>query len=44
MSVGEAQRLGQLEDENHWLKRPVADLSLGQDMLKAVIKKNGWRS
>ncbi len=40
----EAQRLRQLEDENHRLKKLVADLSLDKDMLKAVISKNGWGS
>ena len=44
MSVGEAQRLRQLEDENQRLKKLVADLSLDKDMLKAVIAKNGWGS
>ena len=40
----EAQRLRQIEDENHRLKKLVADLSLDKDMLKAVISKNGWSS
>src|ERR1700676_4269703 len=44
MTVGEAQRLRQLEDENGRLKKLVADLSLDKDMLKAVIEKNGWSS
>ena len=44
MSVGEAQRLRQLEDENSRLKRLVADLSLDREMLKAVIAKNGLGS
>jgi len=44
MSVGEAQRLKQLEDENGRLKKLVADLSLDKEMLKAVIEKNGWSS
>ena len=44
MSVGEAQRLRQLEDENQRLKKLVADLSLDKEMLKAVIEKNGWSS
>ncbi len=39
MSVGEAQRLRQLEDENQRLKKLVADLSLDKDMLNAVIEK-----
>lgn len=44
MTVGEAQRLKQLEDENGRLKKLVADLSLDKDMVKAVIEKNGWSS
>jgi len=44
MSVSEAQRLRQLEDENQRLKKLVADLSLDKEMLKAVISKNGWGS
>jgi putative transposase len=44
MSVSEAQRLRQLEDENGRLKKLVADLSLDKEMLKAVIEKNGWSS
>lgn len=44
MSVSEAQRLRQLEDENARLKKLVADLSLDKEMLKAVISKNGWGS
>jgi putative transposase len=44
MSVGEAQRLRELEDENQRLKRLVADLSLDKEMFKAVISKNGWGS
>jgi hypothetical protein len=39
MTVGEAQRLRELEDENGRLKRLVADLSLDKQMLKAVIEK-----
>ncbi len=37
-------RLRQLEDENHRLKKLVADLSLDREMLQAVIRKNGLRS
>ena len=44
LEVSEAQRLRQLEDENHRLKRLVADLSLDREMLKAVIEKNGLSS
>jgi putative transposase len=42
MDVSEAQRLKQMEDENRRLKQLVADLSLDKEMLKAVIRKNGW--
>lgn len=44
LDVSEAQRLRELEDENHRLKKLVADLSLDKEMLKAVIAKNGLRS
>jgi putative transposase len=42
MEVSEAQRLRAMEDENRRLKQLVADLSLNQEVLKAVIRKNGW--
>ena len=42
MEVNEAQRLKGLEDENRRLKHLVADLSLDKEVLKAVIRKNGW--
>jgi putative transposase len=42
MDVSEAARLRQMEDENRRLKQVVADLSLDKEMLKAVIRKNGW--
>ena len=42
LDVSEAQRLRQMEDENRRLKQLVADLSLDKEMLKAVIRKNGW--
>jgi putative transposase len=42
VDVSEAQRLRQMEDENRRLKQLVADLSLDKEMLKAVIRKNGW--
>jgi putative transposase len=42
MDVNEARRLRELEDENRRLKHLVADLSLDKEMLKAVIRKNGW--
>jgi len=44
MSVNDAQRLRQLEDENRRLKQIVADLSLDKEALKSVISKNGWGS
>jgi putative transposase len=42
LDVSEAQRLRQMEDENRRLKALVADLSLDQEALKAVIRTNGW--
>jgi putative transposase len=42
MDVSEAQRLKAVDDENRRLKHLVADLSLDKEMLKAVIRKNGW--
>ena len=42
MDVSEAQRLKGLDDENRRLKTLVADLSLDKEMLRAVIRKNGW--
>jgi putative transposase len=42
MDVSEAQRLRQMEDENRRLKQLVADLSLDREVLKGVIRKNGW--
>jgi putative transposase len=42
MDVSEAQRLKALDDENRRLKQLVADLSLDKEMLKTVIRKNGW--
>lgn len=44
LDVSQAQQLRQLTDENHRLKKLVADLSLDKEMLKAVISKNGWGS
>jgi len=40
MTVSEAKRLKQLEDENRRLKQIVADLTLDNQALKAVISKN----
>jgi len=42
MEVNEAQRLKNLEDENRRLKHLVADLSLDKEVLKAIVRKNGW--
>jgi putative transposase len=39
MTVSEAQRLRQLEDENRRLKHIVADLTLDNQALKAVLGK-----
>jgi putative transposase len=39
MTVNEAQRLRQLEDENRRLKHLVADLTLDNQALKAVLGK-----
>lgn len=40
LTVSEARRLKALEDENGRLKRIVADLTLDNQALKAVISKN----
>jgi putative transposase len=39
LDVSEARRLRQLEDENRRLKQIVADLTLDNQMLKAVVGK-----
>ncbi len=39
LGVTELQRLRQLEDENHRLKKLVADLSLDKEMLQEVLKQ-----
>ncbi len=39
MDVSEARRLRQLEDENRRLKNIVADLTLDNQALKAVLEK-----
>jgi putative transposase len=39
LSVSEARRLRQLEDENRRLKKLVADLALDNAMLKDVVGK-----
>lgn len=40
MTVSDARKLRQLEDENRRLKQIVADLSLDNQALKAVVSKN----
>jgi len=40
LTVSEARRLKVLEDENGKLKRIVADLTLDNHALKAVVSKN----
>ncbi len=40
LTVSEARRLKQLEDENRKLKHVVADLTLDNHALKAVVSKN----
>jgi len=40
MGVREIKRLRQLEDENRRLKQIVADLTLDNQALKAVVSKN----
>ena len=42
MEVSDAKKLRALEDENRRLKEMVADLSLDREVLKSVIRKNGW--
>ena len=42
LEVSEAQRLKSLEEENRRLKHLVADLSLDKEVLKAIVRKNGW--
>jgi hypothetical protein len=42
MEVGEAERLKGLEDEIHRLKHLVVDRSLDKEVLKAILRKNGW--
>ena len=39
MEVGDARKLRALEDENRRLKTLVADLTLDNQMLKAVVQK-----
>ena len=40
LGVSELRRLRQLEDENHRLKRLVADLTLDKHMLSEALRKN----
>jgi putative transposase len=40
MTVSDAKKLRQFEDENRRLKQIVADLSLDNQALKAVVSKN----
>ena len=40
MTVSDAKKLKQFEDENRRLKQIVADLSLDNQELKAVVSKN----
>ncbi len=42
MEASEARRLRALEEENRRLRTLVAELSLDEEALKAVIRKNGW--
>lgn len=37
LEVNEAKRLKELEDENRWLKKLVADLSLDKEALKSAL-------
>jgi putative transposase len=39
MEVGDARKLHALEDENRRLKTVVADLTLDNQMLKAVVQR-----
>ena len=40
MNISEARRLRHLEDENRRLKHIVADLTLDNQALKAIVEKN----
>lgn len=40
LSMSELRKLRQLEEENHQLKKLVADLSLDKQMLHGVLKKS----
>jgi len=41
LSMSEAQRLRQMEDENQRLKQLVADLSLDREALRAEVRRRG---
>jgi len=41
MEPSEAIKLRQLEDENSWLKKLVAEVCLDREMLKALLIKTG---
>lgn len=44
IEIKEAEELRSLREENHRLKKLVADLSLDKDMLTSVIAKNAYSS
>lgn len=44
LGVSELRRLRQLEDENGWLKRLVADLTLDKHMLSEALRKKAEAS
>jgi len=44
MDMIQAQEAKQLRDENTKLRKLAADLSLDDEALQAVIRKNGWSS
>ena len=44
MDASQAQEAKQLREENHRLRKLVADLSLDKEALQSVIRKNGWSS
>jgi putative transposase len=42
MMPSEMKRLRELEEENNRLKRIVADLSLDNEMLQDIVRRNVW--
>ena len=44
MDVSQVQEAKQLRDENNKLRKLVAGLSLENEALQSVIRKNGWCS